>query len=136
MDDEVGYREIEHTADWELRVWAPDLASLMKIAAEGMYDLSHTELADEPQEKREFEINYTDRESLLVDFLSELLFFGEDEGIAFNSYQLEFYGSSLKVLASGALIQSQAKEIKAVTYHHMKIMETEQGLEVNIVFDV
>ncbi len=132
----TGYREIEHTADWELHVWAPDLTALLKVAAQGMYALSHTELAADPLEKRTFEIPLADRETLLVDFLSELLFFGENEGLAFESYQFEFNGSRLKVQARGAHIQAQAKEIKAVTYHVLQICETERGLEVNIVFDV
>ena len=136
MIETAGYREIEHTADWELHVWAPDLIALMKTAAQGMYALSHTELTADPREMREFEIPFMDRESLLVDFLSELLFFGENEGIAFDAYQLEFNGSTLKIRASGASIKEQAKEIKAVTYHRLQIRETDRGLEVNIVFDV
>ena len=131
-----GYREVEHTADWALHVWAPDLPSLLAEAAQGMYALSHTKLAAEPRDLREFEIPFLDRESLVVDFLSELLFFGEDEGIAFDSYQFEFNGVSLKVQAKGAPIRDQAKEIKAVTYHDLQVRETARGLEVNIVFDV
>ena len=26
----AGYREVEHTADWELEVWATDLAGLLE----------------------------------------------------------------------------------------------------------
>ena len=131
-----GYREIEHTADWELHVWAADLPSLLEIAARGMYALSQTNLAPGPQVIREFEIPFSDRETLLVDFLSELLFYGEDEGIAFDAYTLDFDGSTLKVRARGAPIREQAKEIKAVTYHNLQIRQTERGLEANIVFDV
>jgi SHS2 domain-containing protein len=36
----------------------------------------------------------------------------------------------------GAPIQTQSKEIKAVTYHNLEIRETSRGLEVSIVFDV
>jgi SHS2 domain-containing protein len=135
MEKNAGYREIEHTADWELHVWAPNLEVLLQTAAQGMYALSQTETADTLVE-RNFTISYHDRESLLVDFLSELLFFGEDEGLALNQYQLDFSGSTLNVQASGAPIKAQAKEIKAVTYHCMQIHSTERGLEVNIVFDV
>ena len=136
MKEIAGYCEVEHTADWELHVWAPDLTSLLKTAAQGMYVLSGTKLAVEPRHTREFEIAYLDRESLLVDFLSELLFFGEDESLAFDLYQLNFNVNSLEVQAYGAPMQKQSKEIKAVTYHGMRIRETERGLEVNIVFDV
>ncbi|MFC2053874.1 archease, partial [Chloroflexota bacterium] len=31
----AGFREIEHTADWELEVWAPDILELLKQAAIG-----------------------------------------------------------------------------------------------------
>jgi len=135
MKKKSGYREIEHTADWELHVWAPDLNVLLQTAAQGMYALSQTEIED-PQIERSFTISYQDRESLLVDFLSELLFFGEDENLAFSEYQFDFNGSTLTVRASGAPIKAQAKEIKAVTYHGLQIRTTGCGLEVNIVFDV
>jgi SHS2 domain-containing protein len=36
----------------------------------------------------------------------------------------------------GALIASQEKEIKAVTYHNLVIRRIHKGLAVNIVFDV
>ena len=131
-----GYREVEHTADWELHVWAEDLPALLETAARGMYALSGTRLAPGPRVSREFEIPFTDRETLLVDFLSELLFYGEDGGLAFDACDLQFDGSTLKVRAEGAPIQSQDKEIKAVTYHRLQIRSTGRGLEANIVFDV
>jgi len=136
MQKNIGYREIEHTADWELHVWAPDLTTLFKIAAQGMYELSNTELAAGSREMREFVIPFVDRETLLVDFLAELLYFSEAEGIAFDDYQLRINMSTLKGQASGGLIKHQAKEIKAVTYHGLHIHETKRGLEVNIIFDV
>ncbi|MBM3143523.1 MAG: archease [Chloroflexi bacterium] len=133
---EAGFRELEHTADWELYVWAPDLPALLEQAARGMYQLSHTRLADAPRLVREFELPFTDRESLLVDFLSELLFYGEEENLAFDEYQLDLDESSLRVRIVGAPIEDPAKEIKAVTYHRLAVRETGRGLEVQIVFDV
>jgi SHS2 domain-containing protein len=136
MDHDSGYLEIEHTADWALRVWAPDLTALLQTAAEGMYALSQTRLKPDSRTVRHFEIPYVDPESLLVDFLSELLFFGEDQGIAFDDYELRISDDRLEVLACGAEIQQQSKEIKAVTYHGMQVRQMDYGLEVRIVFDV
>ena len=131
-----GYQEIEHTADIEMHVWAPDLVALLKQAAKGMYALSGTQIAEKPRQTRSFDISFWDRETLLVDFLSELLFYGEDENIGFNKYQLNINEDELKVQAEGASIERQKKEIKAVTYHNLEIRETERGLETNIVFDI
>jgi len=137
MNHEIaGFREIEHTADWELHIWAPDMVTILKMAAQGMYELSHTHLSDAPRVERSITIPFSDRETLLVDFLSELLFYGEDEDLAFDDIKLDFNGTELKAQISGAKIELQAKEIKAVTYHRMAVRETGSGLEVNIVFDV
>ncbi len=131
-----GYAERDHTADWELHVWATDLAQLLRQAAAGMYALAQTQLAEGARHTVEFEISFSDHETLLVNFLSELLFFGETQHLAFEQYHLDFGAASLRVQARAAPILHQAKEIKAVTYHQMKVHETVRGLEVNIVFDV
>jgi SHS2 domain-containing protein len=134
--ENAGYREIPHTADWELQVWAPDLPGLMKKAAEGMYTLSGTRLIGEARQDRTFEFPLADRESALVDFLSELLFISEQDGIGFDCFEIACTKDHCTVVASGAGIAAQTKEIKAVTYHNLWVRETERGLKVNIVFDV
>jgi len=131
-----GFREIEHTADWELEIWAPDFPSLLACAARGMGALSEITLAKAPRVYREFTLLYNDRETLLVDFLSELLFYAEDQGIAFDNYHLKLSANSLFASVEGAAIEVQAKEIKAVTYHRLSIRSAARGLEVNLVFDV
>ena len=137
MDEKsAGFKDIEHTADWDLQVWAPDILILLEQSARGMYTLSDTILAREPRLVREFEFPYRDRESLIVDFLSELLFLGEDEEIGFDTYQISVDGDKYKFSVSGAPIAKRSREIKAVTYHGMEVCKTVRGLEVNIVFDV
>ena len=131
-----GFREIDHTADLELEIWAPDFPSLLECAARGMVALSEITLAKAPRVVREFTLPYTDRETLLVDFLSELLFYAEDQGIAFDSYHLKLSANSLFSSVEGAAIKKQDKEIKAVTYHRLSIRSAARGLEVNLVFDV
>jgi len=133
-----GYIEIEHTADWAMHVWAPDLVSLLAQAAIGMYALSQTHLAEDSRLTRKFEIPYQDCESLVVDFLSELLFYGEDEGIGFDSFNIEADVTTCQYRfdVHGAPIVTQGKEIKAVTFHGMKVRETSLGMEVTIIFDV
>lgn len=131
-----GYREVSHTADWELEVWAPDLESLLEYAARGMFNLTHLELVPQPRLTREFEIRFNEPETLLIDFLSELIFFSESEKIAFDDFDLSIQGNLLHALLSGSRIKSLSKEIKAATYHNLEILESENGLVANIVFDV
>ncbi|MGD9091344.1 MAG: archease [Anaerolineales bacterium] len=131
-----GFTERDHTADWELEVWAPDLPALLVEAARGMYSLSGTQVQEYPIVTRSFELSAIDAEGLLVSFLQELLYFAEMEDIAFNKLSLKVDGYDLQASLQGGKLHTQAKEIKAVTYHNMSIRETERGLEVCIVFDV
>ena len=68
MDEAERFRKVEHTADWELEVWAPDLPGLLEQAARGMYSLTSTHLDEKPRISRELELSAPDLESLLVAF--------------------------------------------------------------------
>jgi len=132
----AGYREREHTADWELEVWAPDLAGLLEQAALGMLALSGARLREGPRQRRALSLQAEDAERLLVAFLSELLWLGEAEGLGFDRYDLQVDGFTLQAGLGGAPIASLAKEIKAVTFHNLRIVTGARGLEARIVFDV
>lgn len=133
---ERGHREVEHTADWELEVWAPDLPGLMEEAARGMYGLMGVEISDESRCHRQLELASDDREQLLVSFLEELLFIVDSDGVAFDGFLLKAQDTNLLARMEGGGILSRAKEIKAVTYHYLEIEESKRGLATRIIFDV
>lgn len=141
-DMTAGFEEIEHTADWELHVWSPDLRTLLEQAARGMYALSGTQIAADDRLAQAIELEAADAESLLVTFLAELLFLGEQDGLAFDRFDLQIDEDPgqnrlhLTGQMEGGRIIAQAKEIKAVTYHRLQIERSEKGLEVRVVFDV
>jgi SHS2 domain-containing protein len=132
----MGFEEIAHTADWSARIWAEDLPSLFIEAARAMNSLSGTRVGDGPHVKQSFAAEGPDAESLLVAFLSELLYYQEQEGLAFEAFDLRVASQWPKVEMEGAQIASSEKAIKAVTYHNLKIERTNRGLETTIVFDV
>ena len=131
-----GFHERPHTADWALDIWAPDLISLLEQAARGMYALMQAHVQTGPRETYRFEIAAPDRETLLVTFLSELLYFTHRDEVGFDSFDLSDNGERLAAEVEGAPIDSIAKEIKAVTFHNLAVRETERGLEATVVFDV
>ncbi len=132
----VGFREIAHTADWELEVWATDLCSLLVQAAQGMYHLAEAKLSSHPRHTRKITLLFHEPETLLIDFLTELIFLTESEGLAFDQYDLHLEGDQFTAFISGAKLESISKDIKAATYHYLKIREVESGLVANIIFDV
>ena len=140
----MGFEEISHTADWSARVWARDLPSLFTEAARAMNALSGTVVGQGPRRRQIFECEAPDVESLLVAFLSELVYYQEQEDLAFDKFALQVEepalspskGGMLKVEMEGAQIASVDKAIKAVTYHNLSIERTARGFEATLVFDV
>jgi SHS2 domain-containing protein len=133
---EAGFEELPHTADWAVRVWAGSLPELFEEAALAMNALSGVKQAPCPRRRRTLKAEASDMESLLVAFLSDLVYFAEHEKLAFDIFKVDIQNNKLKVTMSGSPIQSMSKSIKAVTYHNLQIRKTEHGFQTEIVLDV
>jgi SHS2 domain-containing protein len=131
-----GITEIHHTADVSIRVAAGSLEQLFLRSARGMYTLSGIQTARPQTLARQVQLSAIDLESLLVAFLSELLYFVEEERIAFHDFDLVITATSLNCSMTGSQITGIAKPIKAVTFHNLKIHALDNGFEVTLVFDV
>jgi SHS2 domain-containing protein len=133
------FEEIEHTADWALRVRGRDLAELLVNAARGMSSLlvGDWTVPEAAAVEEQLEIQAVDAESLLVNWLSELAYWAEMERIVFTEFTLkEVTSTSLRAIVRGGPAPDLQKHIKAVTYHNLDIVESRHGLEATVVFDV
>lgn len=133
----AGFEEIEHTADWAYRVWASNLEELFIQAAQGLYYLVGVQLAASPRVVRNINLEGVDRESLLIAWLNELLYFHESENLGFDCLEiLNLEANQIDARVTGATVEQWIKDIKAATYHNVTICSTETGFEVTIVLDV
>lgn len=135
---EMGFEEVEHTADWALRVRGRDWPEFLINAAYGMASLLVAEPAAVPLEiERKFELDAFDSESLLVNWLGELAYWAEVELLVFHQFDLaRATPTYLQATVRGGHVPNLQKHIKAVTYHNLEIVMTEEGFEATIVFDV
>jgi len=129
--------EIEHTADWAIRVRGRDLEELFVNAALGMATLMADPQEIEPGIERQVDLEEYDTEALLVSWLSELLWFNEESDAVFVRFEIkELTQTRLQATVWGGLTASQWKHIKAVTFHDLEIIKADDGYEVTVVFDV
>jgi SHS2 domain-containing protein len=135
------FQEIEHTADLALRVRGEDLVALFVHAAHGMFYLLRCRPAERPAEpvERDIELDAPDLETLLVDWLDELLYLSErGAGLCFETlyiHSLDKHRLKATVHASGS--QTPQQDIKAVTFSDLRIVRREDGAyETTITFDV
>ena len=80
------WQEIEHTADLALHLWAADLPDLFATAARGMFSL-FVVTDDALVETKSLTLAALDVETLLIDWLNELLYWVEVEGLAFTAFE-------------------------------------------------
>jgi SHS2 domain-containing protein len=135
--NDTAFEEIEHTADWALQVRGADFSALLENAALGMLKLVRAEAGPGPGVKKVIRLQASDPESLLVTWLEELLYFMEVHNVTFTSFDIQADGyTQLTASVNEVPLKRVEKEIKAVTYHNLKIQEEQAGLTTTIVFDV
>lgn len=133
----MSFEEIEHTADRAFRVNGRNMADLLENAAYAMHALDGPRVAGEPAATREIEVEGADRESLLVNWLNEILYLEQAHQLVCERFHID----ELKNHRLRARIQTRAcagscSHIKAVTFHNLKIRETSEGLGAEVVVDV
>jgi SHS2 domain-containing protein len=133
------WEEIDHTADLALHLWADDLADLFITAARGMFSLIAAPQDDEedaPSRPLEISLSALDVETLLVDWLNELLYLSETESLVFTGYELiHLTSTDLEATVTGHPIKMYYNYIKAATFHNLSVDATPHGYETEIVFD-
>ncbi len=134
----MGFEEVEHTADGAIRIFGVDFQELLVSAAQGMTSLMVPDPSIVANDLEKFiELNAIDAEGLLVEWLNELAFWAETELLVFTRYRiLNLSATRLQARIFGGKVSEFEKHIKAVTFHNLKIMNTPQGLEATIVFDI
>jgi SHS2 domain-containing protein len=134
-----GFEEVSHTADLEIRVFAEDLESLFKEAANGMFSLCVIEDLEKgiSSVKQSISLDAMDYEGLLILFLEELLYRLTEDYMFFEIENIEIVSEyALKAQINGTQIKAYQRDIKAVTYHNLNIQRSDDGYSVNIVFDI
>ena len=135
------YEQFSHTSDIGVRVYGKDLRELFENAAFAMFDVI-ADLENISGDKEEvIELEAQDRDMLLVSWLDELLYKFYTKGLIFYKFQVELlteYKLQAKAFARPvAANRNRLKtEIKAVTYSGLKIINSDAGYEVEIIFDV
>lgn len=133
--------EIEHTADAGIVVHAGDMRQLFERAAWGMFALITDPESVRSRESVRIELEAGDRDSLMVQWLSELNFRHATEEMVFGEFHVEqLRDQRLLATIKGERIDAERHrlhtEIKAVTYHGLEIVQDEDGWRAQIIFDL
>lgn len=134
---EPAYTLLDHTADLALAVRGRSLEELFANAALGMF-AQMVDLESVPvQTQHTVRVEADDAESLLVAWLSELLYLGEIHRQAYTRFAVHFPApDQLEATIEGGPCHAFAQPIKAATFHGLHIEERDGVYHATIVFDV
>lgn len=135
------FEEIPHMADWSFRAFGGDLRELFENAAFAMFAMEGTIPADAETRPagvtRTVEIGGMDYESLLVNWLNELLYLQDLRHETFYGFHVETLAPEhLRATVFGQVNPNIEKLIKAATYHNLSIEQTATGWQAVVVVDV
>jgi SHS2 domain-containing protein len=131
----------DHTADLGLRIRAPDLNTLFQEAAMALFTAIVDDLtAVQDRERVTLELEADDCPYLLFDWLNELLYRFEAERLLFGHFQVNVQGKRLRGVAGGepfdAGRHSLSHEVKAITYHGLRVEKLGDGWLAELIVDI
>ncbi len=122
IPDYERYRELSYTADWGVDVFGGTLEELFAHAAIAMFGLQAAYDVAGPTVQQYIESEGVDREDLLVNWLSELLWQEETHQLMVQRVFVEaLTDQMIRARVFGRAGPSDLAHIKAVTYHDLVI---------------
>ena len=133
------FRLIEHTADTGLIAYGNNLAEAFANAAYGLFSIMVEINRVSEAESREVSVSAKDYDSLLFNWMNDLIFIFEVEHILLKRFDIkEFTEHNLKATCRGERYNPSRHQIrlgvKSATYHMLKV-DREKN-RVQVIFDV
>lgn len=134
----ASHRFVDHTSEIGLQVRAASFGELLAEAARGLARLMLREVpAAAGGEAREIGVSSHDRESLVVDWLNEILYVAETElWVPLEIEVLEASDTRIRARAHGVAVEVSPSMVKAATFHGLEVVETAEGFSAEVILDV
>jgi SHS2 domain-containing protein len=132
---------IDHTADIGIIAYGTDVEELFSNAALALFSLITEPESIEEKSHLDLKVSSEDRDSLLVEWLNELIYFFDAKHLLFNRFDIEsLTNNELKAICHGECFDPMKHKIKrgvkAATYHMLKLDKNSGGYKAQIILDI
>ncbi|MGQ9546636.1 MAG: archease [Dehalococcoidia bacterium] len=135
------FETIDHTADVGIVAYGRDVAELFSNAGLALFSLI-TELESiEEKLHRTLEVSSEDPDSLLVNWLNELIYMFDAEHMLFNRFDIDSLSANLLCVTCYGEMFDPSKHtikigVKAATYHMLTVQKDTGGYKARVIFDI
>ncbi len=135
------YELIEHTADVGVKITAASLEELFRKTARAMFDIMAEESGHCAKKVNQIQIKQSadNIDELFVNWLNELLSLSAAKALIFCDFKINKIDKhSLEAVVAGSDMKNYKvnTEIKAATYHELKLEQSDSGWMAEVIFDV
>ena len=132
---------IDHTADMGITAYGKDIKQLFSNAALALFSLITDVRSIKEQLQHGVEINSENKDDLLVEWLNELIYLFDAKHLLFNHFEIESISNNkLKATCYGEKFNPARHrikiDVKAATYHMLKIVQGSEGYSAQVIFDI
>ncbi|MBZ5574028.1 MAG: archease [Acidobacteriia bacterium] len=137
LEAPISAEEVEHVADRAFRVRGRNLAELLEKAAQALVALDEEAPLSEHFVRQVIEVDGSDRETLLVNWLNEILYLEQTHHEFYDHFLLsDVTENHFCAQLYGRQLDHSVTSLKAVTFHNLEVKESSEGLEATVVVDV
>jgi SHS2 domain-containing protein len=135
------YEFFEHTADLGIRVLATDRDMLFVEAAQAMFSAIVEDLSTvKPEREIEITLQGQEVDYLLFDWLKTLLYYFDAEHLLLGTFEVQISDQGLTGKAWGEPLDRSRHllehEVKAITYHALRVEQTADGWLAEVIVDI
>ena len=132
------YEILEHKADLKIRAFGKDKKELFLNSMIGMFEgARYEEEVKSQKSKVKIRITSLDLPSLLVDFLSEILYLCETKKEVYQKVDFKkFTNNGIEATLIGKKLKRMGVHIKGVTYHDLDVRQEKGTWQAVILFDI
>ena len=135
------FRFLNHTGDLAIEIYGQSLRNIFENAGQALFHVITDPSKVQEKVEKGITLAYDDLETLMVDWLGELLYLHDVEGLLFRRFEVRgMEDGRFEVKAWGESFQEGRHvirtEVKAVTFHHLEIKQQQGRWRARVVLDL
>jgi len=141
MDNQKSYRLNKHQSEIAVRVIGNSQADLFVNSAFALFDVMADIKAIESRERLPLEVEGTDRDDLMVNWVRELLYLYQSSGYLLREFQVhEVKDTIVRAEVCGEKIDPDRHEIKqeiaSIAFHKSRMEKTGNQWTAHLIFEI
>jgi SHS2 domain-containing protein len=135
------FQLLEHTSDVGILARGQTREEALTAASQGLVSILVDPAPFRPLEERYFKATGRDESAQIINWLNEILFFFDTDGLAFVEFEIDSWTTTELVgRARGERLDIDRHEfrtaVKGATYHQFESHQTSDGWEIRVFVDV